>query len=385
MNNANTVTETAALDELIATAALDFSSARTLPPRLYHDQDILQLEVDRIFKQEWNCIGRTADIPNPGEYITFDIIDQPVFAIRQKDNSVLAFANVCAHRCAKLLSGTGQSSRIVCPYHSWTYALDGQLIGTSYMEQNKRFDKSDYRLTPIRIEIWEGFIYVTLNPDINPVTERLCELHEVVGQYRMADYVPIIQNEEVWDTNWKCLFENFMDGYHIHSVHKESFSQHGCSEDNSTFFAGNNHFTYHHINRDPTKAWSAADKANTWVTKEYRSRVILAGLFPSHVFQLQPDLLWYLSIMPQGVGRVRIKWSASIPEEILASSPDREQHIARIRNLLEKVNSEDRPTVEDLYHATASDLARQGPMSHLERNVYEFTRYLARLLVEQDK
>ena len=384
MKNTKPSVLTSLLGDLSQTAALEFTDARTMPPQLYHETDILQLEVDEIFKQEWICIGRTADILQAGEYFTYELTDQPIFAVRQKDNSIAAFANVCAHRCAKLLEGKGRSNKIVCPYHSWTYELDGQLIGAPYMEQNKKFDKSQYRLAPIRIELWEGFIYVNLNPDASPVADQLDGLKEIVGQYRMADYVPVIQQTEVWNTNWKCLFENFMDGYHIHSVHRDSFSKHGCSEDNTTLFPGNGQYTYHYIDRDPEKAWASADKSNTWLSEDFRSRVILAGVFPAHTFQLQPDLLWYLSIMPQGVGQVRIKWSASIPQEILASSPDSEKHIAGIRNLLNKVNSEDRPTVENLYRASASDLARQGPMSHLERNVYEFTRYLARRLTNKE-
>lgn len=381
MTDKNSYKATSELDNLSKTATLDFSDARTLPPQLYHDPDILQLEIEKIFKQEWICIGRSAEIANVGEYFTFDIIDQPIFAIRQKDDSIAAFANVCIHRCAKLLCGKGRSSKIVCPYHSWTYELDGQLIGVPYMDKNEKFDKSEYRLMPIRVELWEGFIYVTLNAEATSVAERLSAFEEIAGQYRMADYVPVVQQEEVWNTNWKCLFENFMDGYHIHSVHKETFSKHGCSEDNTTLFPGDDYFTYHFIDRDPSKTWASADESNTWLSEEFRSRVVLAGLFPAHTIQLQPDLLWYLSIMPQGVDQVRIKWSASIPEEILAAAPDREQHIANIHDLLVKVNSEDKPTVENLFLASASDLAQQGPMSHLERNVYEFTRYLARQLV----
>ena len=148
----------AVLDDLRRTAALDFSAARSAPPSVYHHPGFLALEADKIFKQEWICVGRTAEIPGTGDYLTYEIIDQPVFVIRQKDQSIAAFANVCAHRCAKLLSGKGCSSRISCPYHSWTYALDGQLIGAPYMEQTPGFDKADYQLAPVRSEIWEGFI-----------------------------------------------------------------------------------------------------------------------------------------------------------------------------------------------------------------------------------
>ena len=371
------------LDDLHRTAALGFDNARTAPPGIYHDPGLLELEVMNIFKKEWICVGRAAEIPKTGDYLTYDIVDQPIFVIRQKDKSISAFANVCAHRCSKLLSGKGHSSRISCPYHSWTFDLEGQLIGAPYMDRNKNFNKADYHLAQVRLEEWEGFIYVTLNNDVDPVSGRLRGLQEIVGQYRMAGYEPVIEAEEVWDTNWKCLFENFMDAYHIHRVHKESFGKNGNSEDHTTLYAGDQHFTYHSVDRDPDKPWASAHKSNTWLGKEYRSRIMLLGLFPNHTIQLQPDLLWYLSIMPRGTGQVRIRWSAAIPGEILADLPDREKHIVGIRDLLTKVNSEDRPTVENVFRATASELARQGPMSHLERNVYEFNRYLARKLTEE--
>jgi choline monooxygenase len=370
------------LDDLGRTAALDFSAARSAPPSIYHHPELLPLEVDKIFKKEWICVGRTEEIPKAGDYLTYEIIDQPVFVIRQKDQSIAAFANVCAHRCAILLNGKGRSTRISCPYHSWTYALDGQLIGAPYMDRTEGFDKTDYRLAPVRSEIWEGFIYVTLNDELAPVAERLKGLQEIVAQYRMADYEAVFEDEEIWDTNWKCLIENFMDAMHIHRVHKESFAKHGNSEDRTTCFAGDSHFTYHQIEGNPDSGRGFAHESNTWLSDEYRSRILLLCIFPNHTIQLQPDLLWYLSIMPQGTSQVRIRWRVSIPHEILDNSPDREKHIAGVKELLTKVNSEDRPTVEGVFQATASALAQAGPMSHLERNVYEFDRYLARQLLQ---
>jgi choline monooxygenase len=370
------------LDDLRRTAALDFSSARSAPPSIYHHPGLLALEAEKVFKQEWICVGRTEEISNVGDYRTYEIIDQPVFVIRQKDKSIAAFANVCAHRCAKLLDGKGCSTRICCPYHSWTYALDGQLIGAPYMDQTQGFDKADYHLAPVRSEIWEGFIYVTLNNELAPVAERLKGLQEIVGQYRMADYEPVFEGEEIWDTNWKCLVENFMDAMHIHQVHKNSFAKYGSGEDRTTCFEGDSYFTWHRLEGNPNSDRGSAHESNTWLTEEYRSRILLLCLFPNHTIQLQPDLLWYLSIMPHGTGQVRIRWRVSIPPEILGNAPDREKHIADVKALLTQVNSEDRPTVEGVFQATASDLAQAGPMSHLERNVYEFNRYIARQLLE---
>jgi choline monooxygenase len=371
------------LDDLRRTAALDFSASRSAPPSIYHHPDLLSLEVDKIFKQEWICVGRTEEIPNTGDYLTYEIIDQPIFVIRQKDKSIAAFANVCAHRCAKLLNGKGRSIRISCPYHSWTYELDGQLIGAPFMEETQGFDKSDYRLASVRLEIWEGFIYVTLNNELAPVSERLKGLHEIVGQYRMADYEPVFEGDEIWDTNWKCLVENFMDAMHIHRVHKDSFAKDGIAESRTTCFEGDPYFTWHHIEADSDSGRGFAHESNTWLSDEFCSRILLLGLFPNHTIQLQPDMLWYLSIMPHGMGQVRIRWRVSIPREILDNSPDRKKHIADVKELLIQVNSEDRPVVEGIFKATASSSAKAGPMSHLERNVYEFDRYIARKLIEE--
>jgi len=362
-------------------AALSFDEARGLTPALYHSQPCLELEIERIFKQEWICIGRGAEMPEYGDYLTFEIVDQPVVAIRQKDGSIRAFANACAHRCSRLLDGAGNAKRICCPYHSWTYTADGQLVGAPYMDQTPGFDVKSFRLAELRSEVWEGFVYVNLDRDAAPLAEGLGELTQVVGQYRMADYEPVMLEEDVWHTNWKCLVENFMDAYHIHRVHAKSFGAHGKSEEFTTLFPGGPAFTYHHVDKESSNTgWGNAHPDNSWLKGDYRKRIMLLCVYPAHTIQLQPDMLWYLSIQPAGTEQVRIRWAVAIPSEILDSVPDREAHIAELRSLLDQVNSEDRPTVERLLQTAKSERATPGPMSYLERNVFEFDRYLARKL-----
>jgi len=362
-------------------AARSFGEARGLTPALYHSEPCLELEIERVFKREWICIGRAAEMPDYGDYLTFEIVDQPVVAIRQKDGSIRAFANACAHRCARLLDGAGNAKRICCPYHSWTYTADGRLVGAPFMDQTPGFDVKSFRLAELRCETWEGFVYVNLDQDAAPLAESLGELTKVVGQYRMADYEPVMLEEEIWNTNWKCLVENFMDAYHIHRVHAKSFGAHGKSEEFTKLFPGGPGFTYHQVDKKSSDGgWGTAHPDNTWLTEDYRRRIMLICCYPSHTIQLQPDLLWYLSIQPAGTEQVRIRWAVAIPSEILDNVPDREAHVAELRSLLDQVNSEDRPTVERLFRTAKSERAIPGPMSYLERNVFEFDRYLARKL-----
>jgi phenylpropionate dioxygenase-like ring-hydroxylating dioxygenase large terminal subunit len=368
------------LQRLAQNANASFNDAQSLPPSIYHSSEILKLEQEQLFRKEWVCLGRTAEIPEQGDFLCRDIVDAPVFVVRQRDASVKAFANVCVHRSARLLTGAGHVSRISCPYHSWTYELDGKLIGAPFMDKTPGFDVEKHRLKELPCEIWQGFIYVSLQADPEPVDERLSVLTELVGDFRMANYVPVFDEEETWNTNWKCLVENFMDAYHLHRVHKHSFGKHGSSEDRTHLFPGEDAFTYHYVQEDEGPRSVNAHPDNTWLQGPDRLRTWLINIFPSHVIQLQPDMLWYLSILPDGLDKVNIRWAVSIPAEILDNAKDRQATIDEVMDLLHQVNGEDRPIVENVFQTTASPDAVQGPLSWLERNVWEFGRYLAREL-----
>lgn len=368
------------LKALADNASGPFTEATSLPPGIYHDQQVHDLEIERLFRQDWICIGRHAEIPNPGDYITRDIIDSPVFVIRQRDGSVKAFANVCLHRAARLLDGSGHVSRISCPYHSWTYEADGKLIGAPFMNETPGFELSSFRLKEMRCESWEGFIYVSLSADAQSLEEALTGLTELVGDFRMGDYVTVYEHVESWDANWKCLVENFMDSYHIHRVHKESFARYGSSEDLTKLFPGDDAYTYHVVQENEDRHSVYAHSENSWLKGDDRYKTYLINIFPSHVIQLQPDLLWYLSILPDGVGRLKIRWAVSIPAEILDSAPNREVEIDKQMSLIHQVNAEDKSIVSNVSRTTASPHAERGPLSYLERNLWEFGRYLARRL-----
>lgn len=244
------------------------------------------------------------------------------------------------------------------------------------------FDVRSYRLRELRAECWEGFVFVSLDPDAASIAERLGKLSEQIFDYRMADYVPVYTTEETWDTNWKCLVENYMDAYHVHRVHRNSFARHGSSEDRTELHDGNDACTYHYVTEDDGPKAVRPHPHNTWIRQSNRHRTWLINIFPSHTMQLQPDMLWYLSILPEGGSRVRIRWSLSLPPEHVAAAHDREALASEWLGLLERVNSEDRPVVENVFRATRSPHAAQGPLSHLERNVWHFGRYLARRLCD---
>ena len=375
--------------ELAGHAQLSFDEARMLPSAAYTSTEVLAREHERVFAAEWICVGRTADLPNRGDYLTAvipsaDGESRSLIVLRGDDGVIAAFDNVCAHRGSPLLQGCGNEARITCPYHAWVYRLDGQLIGAPYMNHTldsggNAFSPADYRLTPLRLEQWEGFLFVTQSPDAKDLLSSLAGLTEVVGRYQMANYVPVFRQVDVWDTNWKLLYENFMDAYHVFKVHKNSFAKDGDNTLDTTMHAGTDHHAHHVVVHHADAGAGVAHLANTSLTGDWRRTIVLGAAFPSHVMQLQPDWLWYLQLSPIGVDRVRIRWDVSVAPEVLADQADADAYVADLLELLNMVNAEDRPIVEGVYRSVRPRMTR-GPLSYLERNVYDFDRYIANKL-----
>jgi phenylpropionate dioxygenase-like ring-hydroxylating dioxygenase large terminal subunit len=364
--------------ELRKIAARPFDDALAMPPGLYTSEDVLALERDRIFRQEWICIGRASTIAHPGDYLAADIAGQPVVAVRQKDGALKAFSNVCLHRMSTLLEGSGTAKVIVCPYHAWSYNLDGTLRGAPYMEHTTGFRRQDYRLPELRCDVWEGWIYVSLDRSIESVAERLNALSDLIGRYGMGDYVETFREEHVWDTNWKILAENFMESYHLPMLHKGTVGPHSKIEDMDCP-PGHDAFNYHWITKEATLAIGNAHPSNMRLEGHWRKTTALLAIYPTHLITLTPGYFWYLLLSPRGVGKVHMVFGGGLSPEFIAD-PRGSEYIATLKELLDEVNREDRRGVEAVFRGMQAPLARPGHLSYLERPNYDFARYLARRL-----
>ncbi|EBA01959.1 MAG: SRPBCC family protein [Paracoccaceae bacterium] len=357
-------------------------------PALYWNEDIAASEDANIFRKDWVCPGLAAEIPNQGDYLTYTVAGQPIFCVRDKSGEVKTYSNVCRHRMMQLLEGSGTTSRVVCPYHAWTYDLNGRLIGAGHMEKTNGFNKKEICLPEIRTEIWNGWIYVTLNPDAPSVQEALAPLNEVVSRYGMENYVPVVSENHVWKTNWKLLTENFMEGYHLPVAHKATvgawFALNETMFPEETFDS----FTYQTFAKTGNATYGQAHPDNTTLEAEWRNTSVLPTVFPCHMYVLAPDHLWYLTLRPKGVGEVDIRFGVAIAPEVdamLSYADERTAWIDELVKFFEHVNTEDRQVVEGIYAGSQSNFAAPGKLSWLEREIHDFQRYLARRLVPNAK
>lgn len=376
------------LKHLQKVASGTLADATGAEPALYWNDDIAAAEERNIFRKDWICPGLAAEIPNTGDYLTYTIAGEPIYCIRDKSGEVKTYSNVCRHRMMQLLEGSGTTSRVVCPYHAWTYDLNGQLIGAGHMERSNGFDKTKICLPEIRTEIWNGWIYVTLNPDARPVRESLAPLHDVVERYGMENYVPVVKEEHVWKTNWKLLTENFMEGYHLPVAHKATVGAWFALKETVFPEEVNEHFTYQTFVKNGDATYGKAHSDNTRLKGKWRNTSILPTVFPTHMYVLAPDHLWYLSLRPRGVGEVDIRFGVAIAPEVdamLSYADEREAWISELVTFFEHVNTEDRQVVEGIYAGSRSGFATPGQLSWLEREIHDFQQYLARRLVPDNK
>jgi len=368
-----------ALRGLRAVAQSPFSAADTIPPLLYRSPEVHALEMQRIFAREWLCPGLAADIPKPGDYITFSIGDQPVLTIRGRDGVIRSFSNVCLHRMMPLVEGRGScGNKLVCPYHAWTYDTEGKVIGAGHMGgRDPAFDKKQFRLPELRTEIWQGWLYVTLNAEAPPVAELLSGLLPVVERYRMEGYLPVVHQDHVWETNWKLLNENFMEGYHLPVAHKATVGAWFPVEDTEFPEEVFDAFTYQTFTKDESATYGRAHDSNTRLEGKWRYTSILPTVFPTHMYVLAPDHLWYLSLRPKGVGQVHVRFGVALaPEVYEALGETRDAWVKELVDFFDRVNAEDKFVVEGIFKGSKAPLASRGPLSWLEREIHDFARYL---------
>ncbi len=367
------------VDELRAACDVPFDRARAMPKSVYASPDFAALERRAIFARDWICAGRAASLPAPGDYLTMHVGDEPIIVLRDGAGTLRAMSNVCRHRMSTLLEGRGNVRAIVCPYHAWTYGLDGALRGAPAMAHNACFVKSDIALPQIRCIDWKGWILVSLDPAAADPHDALSGLDTLIGDLGMEDYVESFREEFRWHTNWKVLAENFMESYHLPVCHSGTIG--GTVDLNEmTCPDGAPAYNYHWILKNDALDLTLAHPTNVALTGDARRTTWLISIYPSLLITLTPGYFWYLSLTPDASqngdpGHVNVLYGGGLAPD-WAADPKAEAHFSRLRTLLDAVNTEDKGCTERVYQGIRAGLSEPGPLSHLERPNYDFARYI---------
>lgn len=198
-------------------------TSHTMPARFYLDPEIYEREKDAIFYRSWWFAGHKSRLEKPGQYITTSIHDQSIIVTRAGDGEIRAFYNVCQHRGHELVKGSGSARLLVCPYHAWSYELDGKLRAAPNTGELASFDKCAFSLKSVRVEQFCGLLFVNLDPEAKSFAELSGNLEAELRQYcpRIDDLVFAHRHNYEVASNWKVLIDNFLECYHCGPAHRD--------------------------------------------------------------------------------------------------------------------------------------------------------------------
>ena len=202
--------------------SVPIARAWTIPASWYTGPQFHGIDLEAIFERTWQCVGDLAMLTEPGCFVTAQVGNAPVLVLRDKDAALRAFHNVCRHRGGPLATAaSGCVKALTCQYHGWTYLLDGSLRGVPRWDRVDLFDKKDYGLVPIRVETWQGQVFVNLDADAAPLAATMSGIAERFAPVRIDGLTLMKRIDYEVGCNWKVYVDNFLEGYHVPYVHPE--------------------------------------------------------------------------------------------------------------------------------------------------------------------
>ncbi|MBT3707581.1 MAG: Rieske 2Fe-2S domain-containing protein [Proteobacteria bacterium] len=291
-----------------ATNTQNNAQSDLLAPWTYYSTEFLELEQNHLFKTHWLLAGHISDIPHPQNYLTFDAVGERALIIRNQDGKIRAFHNVCRHRGAKLVdSERGTCGRTLsCPFHGWTYCLDGELLSVPAAQTFENLDISQNGLVPLDLEIWMGFLFIRFGGTGDSVADSLEPIKELVTPYQLEKIEPIAGSryQETRPYNWKIIHDIDNEGYHVPTGHPALQQLYGKTYEDSEM--GGVLVAQGQINDNPGRIWSVRQYQKLLPQfdhlPDHNQRAWLYfNIFPSMVIGLYPESIEFYMTLPNTV------------------------------------------------------------------------------------
>lgn len=357
----------------------------SLPAWLYSDPEFFALETERVIRPSWQIVCHQSDIADPGSYHTLDLLGESVLVVRSHDGRIRAFANVCRHRAMRLVEGPrGCARKIACPYHAWTYELDGRLTGVPSKGDYPTLRLEDNGLAPVEVEVWRGFVFVRLEPGPFPsVAQMMAPYDAEIAPYCLEDLrnlAPVRLRTRA--VNWKQVGDNYSDNLHIPVAHGGLARLFGKS---------------YRIEAQPWVDRMSGEideghRGNFW-ERFYRAHLPRAEhlpdasqrcwlyykLWPNMAFDLYSDQIDFMQWLP-------LTPTISVLREMAYAHPDdgRTMTLVRYANwrINRVVNKEDTWLIERVQRGMASQSYEIGPIGTSEVCLRSFARKIRALIPE---
>jgi phenylpropionate dioxygenase-like ring-hydroxylating dioxygenase large terminal subunit len=389
---------------ILAAAELPLAQARTLPAAAYTSEDFFDWEAAHLLRGGWQCVAHVSQIPEPGDFINLDLVGEPLIAVRGKDRTVRILSRVCPHRSMDIMPAgfgygghgpaearaggpdCGHTRIFLCPYHAWTFELDGRLKACPEMQQAEGFARDDFMLKPFQTEEWNGFLFVNLDGSAAPLARGLHEMAADVAPFRLPEMKLVYARE--WDCafNWKVLVENFMESYHHLGIHHGTLQPMMPARDTWTEKERRHYVRAHLPYRESVREEYRAFEERGDFSSELppvpglgdlqKSEWGLFLIHPTFLLATAPDrVIWY-RLQPLGPSRLKLLTTVLVPRQ----ASEREGFtpvLEKVAESLVRFHLEDMEVCTAVQRGLYASGWQQGRLSHLEMPVWLFHRYLA--------
>jgi phenylpropionate dioxygenase-like ring-hydroxylating dioxygenase large terminal subunit len=356
----------------------------SLPAWLYNDPEYFEVEAARVMRPSWQIVCHLSDVPDAGSYHTLEFLGESVMVVRGEGGQVRAFSNVCRHRGSRILDGaSGCVRKLTCPYHAWSYELDGRLTGVPFAETYPALDKAEMGLKAIELEVWRGFIFARLEGGGPSVAEMMAPYDAEVAPYRFEELKALGRvTLRPRPVNWKNVADNYSDGLHIRVAHPGLTRLFGRSY--GVEARGWVDKMWGFLRERPSenlseRLYQAHLPRAAHLPDEAQGQWLYFKLWPNVAFDIYPDQIDFMQFIPVSPTKTLIR-------EIAYAIPDdrREMRAARYLNwrINRQVNAEDTVLIERVQQGMASPNFEAGPLSETEVCLRGFAARLRNLIPE---
>ena len=362
----------------------------SLPAWTYRDPEFFDLEKERVFAPSWQIVCHRNDLPKPGDWHTLEIIGESVIVVHGSDDKLRAFTNVCRHRGSRLVGGrSGCSSRLVCPYHAWTYDLDGALVGVPDCASYQGLDKALHGLVPVDLEIWRGFVFIRLERGGPSVTAMMAPYEAIIEPYRFSELQALGRvTERPRAVNWKNIGDNYADGLHISVAHPGLSRLFGKSY--GVEAAEHVDRMWGELQDRPSANWSEGAYQRllptvSYLPTDHQSSWHYFKLWPNVALDIYPDQIDFMQWLPLSPTQSLIREiSYAAPNPHAPEDWHRQMRAARYCNwrINRQVNAEDTALIEGVQRGMASRSFSIGPLSEKEVCLRRFCKRMRSLIPE---
>jgi phenylpropionate dioxygenase-like ring-hydroxylating dioxygenase large terminal subunit len=365
-------------------SSLDPLDGMSLPGWLYYEPEFLEAEKKAFLRAAPQVVCHESEIPAPGEWRSLEYLGESVFVIRGDDDQIRAFSNVCRHRGSRLVDGTGGCAKVLtCPYHAWSYARDGRLVGVPHRNEYPGLQTDKLGLFPVALEKWRGFLFVTLEAGAPSVAEMMAPYEQEVAPYRFEDLRAIGRvTLRQRPLNWKTIADNYSDGLHIPVGHPgltRLFGRNYRIEANEHVDRMEGDLIEKESAHPAERAYQKYLPRADHLPPSHQRKWLYYKLFPNVAFDIYPDQVDFMQFLP-------VSATETVIREISYALPDerREMKIARHLNwrINRQVNAEDTTLITRVQLGMQSPAYVAGPLGKSEACLRSFAQKLRRMIPE---